>query len=256
MNRKILVKILLVLVLAAAVILFWALGLSRYFSLEWVKESHHALVDLFRQHPAGVTAGYAGIYVVMAALSLPGAAVMSLAGAVVLGFWPALVAVSFASSLGATLACAASRFLLGDWVQRRFSGRLSAINRGVEQEGAFYLFTLRLVPVFPFFLINLAMGMTRMPLARFYWVSQLGMLPGTAVYVNAGTQLGRLDSAGGILSPALLASFALLGIFPLAAKKALDGFRKRTGRAAGAMDATVAPDDSSQPANTAREGRE
>ena len=231
MKRKTLAKILLASAVAAAVILFWALGLSRYVSLTWVKESHHSLVELFRTHPAGVLDGYMGLYVAMAALSLPGAAVMTLAGAAVLGFWPALLAVSFASSLGATLACAASRFLLGEWVQRRFSARLAAVNQGVEREGAFYLFTLRLVPVFPFWLINLAMGLTRMPLGRFYWVSQVGMLPGTAVFVNAGTQLGNLQSASGILSPGVLGSFALLGIFPLAAKKAVDWYRKRAGRA-------------------------
>ncbi|MBW1989263.1 MAG: TVP38/TMEM64 family protein [Deltaproteobacteria bacterium] len=155
---------------------------------------------------------------------------MTLAGGAVFGFWVTLLVVSFASSIGATLACLAARFVVGDFVQRRFSRRLAAINRGVEREGGVYLFTLRLVPLFPFFLINLAMGLTRMPLWKFYWVSQAGMLPGTAVYVNAGTQLGRIDSVSGVLSPRVVASFVLLGVFPLAAKWAVRTWRRRTGR--------------------------
>ena len=165
--------------------------------------------------------GYLLVYVLVTALFLPGAAVMTLAGGALFGFWPALLVVSFASTIGATLALLVSRFLLRDWVQGRFGDRLKAINAGIEAEGAFYLFSLRLVPIFPFFLINLAMGLTPLRSATFYWISQLGMLPGTAVYVNAGTQLGQIESAAGILSPQILLSFALLGLFPLAAKKIL-----------------------------------
>ncbi|MEF1173996.1 TVP38/TMEM64 family protein, partial [Vibrio sinaloensis] len=134
------------------------------------------------------------------------------------GFWTSLLLVSFASTIGATLAFLSSRFLLRDWVQGKFGDKLSAINQGVERDGAFYLFSLRLIPVFPFFLINLLMGLTPISVARFYFVSQLGMLPGTAVYLNAGTQLAQIESLSGIVSPSVLASFALLGLFPVIAK--------------------------------------
>ncbi|MPM75767.1 hypothetical protein SDC9_122761 [bioreactor metagenome] len=159
------------------------------------------------------------IYVVATALSLPGAALLTLAGGAIFGLLWGTVIVSFASTLGATLAFLMSRFLLRDWVSQRFGQRLDAIDEGVKREGAFYLFTLRLVPVFPFFLINLLFGLTAMNARTFFWVSQIGMLAGTLVYVNAGTQLARLDSLSGILSPALLGSFALLGVFPLIARK-------------------------------------
>ncbi len=148
------------------------------------------------------------------------------------GLWTGLLVVSFASSIGATLACLVARFVLRDWVQNKFGDKLSAINKGIEAEGPFYLFTLRLVPIFPFFVINLLMGLTRMPLRTFYWVSQLGMLAGTAVYVNAGKELAKIDSLSGILSPSLLISFAILGIFPIAVKKLLAWYRSRSGKAA------------------------
>ena len=159
------------------------------------------------------------IYVAVTALSLPGAVVMTLAGGALFGLWVGLLVVSFASSIGATLAFLASRLLLRDWVQGRFGDRLAAVNAGIAKDGAFYLFTLRLVPLFPFFVINLLMGLTPIKTRTFYWVSQVGMLAGTLVFVNAGTQLAKLDSLSGILSPALLGSFALLGVFPLLAKK-------------------------------------
>jgi dihydrolipoamide dehydrogenase len=164
---------------------------------------------------------------VVTALSLPGAAVMTLAGGGLLGFWTALVTVSFASTIGATLAFLASRFLFRDWVQGKFGDKLKSINEGVEREGSFYLFTLRLVPLFPFFVINLVMGLTPMRAGAYYLVSQIGMLPGTAVFVNAGTQLGQIESAAGILSPGILISFVLLGIFPLIAKRIIDIVKNR-----------------------------
>jgi uncharacterized membrane protein YdjX (TVP38/TMEM64 family) len=144
---------------------------------------------------------------------------MTLAGGALFGFFIGLAAVSFASTIGATLACFVSRYLLRGWVEEKFGDRLSAINSGIEKEGAFYLFMLRLIPVFPFFIINLLMGLTRIKLVTFYWVSQLGMLAGTAVYVNAGKEIGKIDSLSGILSPGLIISFVILGIFPLAVKK-------------------------------------
>ena len=227
MNRK---KLIVIGIVAALAVAFFAFDLGRFFTLDYVKASQARFAALYAEHTAAVLAGYFVVYVAVTGLSLPGATVISLAGGALFGFWVGLVVISFASSLGATLACAASRFVLRDWVARRFGDKLAAIDRGIEQEGAFYLFTLRLIPVFPFFLINLAMGLTPMRLAAFYWVSQLGMLPGTMVYVNAGRELGRLESLSGILSPSLLASFALLGLFPLAAKKVVGYVRARSGR--------------------------
>ncbi len=162
---------------------------------------------------------YGLLYISVTGLSLPGAAILTLAGGAIFGvFWGTLI-VSFASSIGATLAFLASRFLFRDSVKDKFGEQLKAIDEGVAKEGAFYLFTLRLIPVFPFFMINLLMGLSNMKTWTFYWVSQIGMLAGTVVYVNAGTQLGHIKSLAGILSPAVLGSFILLGIFPLLAKR-------------------------------------
>jgi len=162
---------------------------------------------------------YMGIYVLVTALSLPGAAVMSLAGGALFGIWIGLVVVSFASTIGATLAFLIARFILRDYVQNKFGDKLNTINEGIRKDGSFYLFTLRLVPIFPFFVINLAMALTPIRTGVFYIVSQIGMLPGTLVYVNAGTQLGKIESAQGILSPGLILSFVLLGILPLITRK-------------------------------------
>ncbi|MBI4996566.1 MAG: FAD-dependent oxidoreductase [Rhodocyclales bacterium] len=215
-------KALLVVVIAAAVGLFFAFDLGRFLSLEALK-AQQAAIEAFRAEQPWLAASiYFAIYVAVTALSLPGATLMTLAGGAVFGLWWGLLIVSFASSLGATLAFLVSRFLLRDWVAARFGGRLAAIDAGIKREGAFYLFTLRLVPVFPFFVINLLFGLTAMKARSFYWVSQLGMLAGTVVYVNAGTQLAKIDSLAGIVSPGLLASFALLGVFPLIAKKIVD----------------------------------
>ncbi len=220
-------------VVAALGVAFFAFDLGRFLTLDYVKASQARFAGLYAEHAVAVLAGYFALYVTVTALSLPGATVMTLAGGALFGFWVGLAVISFASSIGATLACAASRFVLRDWVARRFGPKLAASDRGVEQEGAFYLFTLRLIPAFPFFLVNLAMGLTPMRLGAYYWVSQLGMLPGTMVYVNAGKELGRLSSLSGILSPSLIISFALLGIFPLAARKVLGYVRSRPGRGPG-----------------------
>ncbi len=209
----------LLLLIAALVVAFFALDLGRFLTLEALKSSQAAFAAWFDTSPWLVAGAYFLIYVAVTGLSLPGATVMTLAGGAFFGLWTGLLLVSFASSIGATLAFLASRFLLRDWVQNRFGSRLAAINAGMAKDGAFYLFTLRLVPVFPFFIINLLLGLTPIKTRTFYWVSQLGMLAGTAVYVNAGTQLAQLDSLSGILSPGLLGSFALLGLFPLLAKQ-------------------------------------
>ena len=220
-------QILLVLLLALAVAAFVVLDGARWLSFEQLKASQASFAQWHAQQPLTVAALYFGVYVVATALSFPGATIITLAGGAVFGFWPGLLIVSFASTLGATLAFWASRFVLRDWVEARFGQRLADIHTGVEKEGAFYLFSLRLIPVVPFVLINLLMGLTRMKTWTYYWVSQLGMLAGTAVYVNAGTQLGQLDSLRGILSPALLGSFVLLGLFPLLARRLLLAVQKR-----------------------------
>ncbi|MGE4295400.1 MAG: TVP38/TMEM64 family protein [Campylobacterales bacterium] len=223
----------LLLVAAIAVViglLIWA-DVGRYLNFEYLKTHYHALQSLYHEHPAVFVLAYFVAYVIITGLSFPGAVIISLAGAAVFGFWVALIVISFASTIGATLAFLSSRFLLREWVQTRFAGKLEPINKGFEKEGAFYLFTLRLVPLFPFFMINLVMGLTPLRVRTYFWVSQLGMLPGTAVYINAGTQLGQLDSLQGIMSPAFLISFALLGVFPLIAKKAMVPLRARFGKA-------------------------
>ncbi|HEX6689950.1 MAG TPA: FAD-dependent oxidoreductase, partial [Burkholderiales bacterium] len=182
----------------------------------------------YQAHPWQTAAGFFAVYVAATALSLPGAAtLLTLAAGATFGLLWGTVLVSFASSLGATLAFLASRFVLRGWVQERFGAYLRGINEGVAKEGAFYLFTLRLIPAVPFFAINLAMGLTPLRAGTFYWVSQLGMLAGTVVYVNAGTQLGALESPAGILSPGLIGAFVLLGLFPLAAKRLVDVLKHR-----------------------------
>lgn len=224
MNPK---KILLLLAIAGAIAAFFALDLGRFLSLEQLKQSQAAFAELQAAHPWRVVAAYFAIYVAATALSLPGATIITLAGGALFGLWWGTLIVSFASSIGATLAFLVARFALRDTVQARFGQRLAEINRGIERDGAFYLFTLRLIPVVPFFVINLLMGLTTMKARTFYWVSQLGMLAGTVVYVNAGTQLARIDSLQGILSPGLLGSFVLLGLFPLAAKWVLAALQRR-----------------------------
>ncbi len=212
-------KLLLLLTLALLVSAFFVFDLGRFFSLDYFKSQQAAMEAYRLAHPA-LTAGiFFAIYVAVTGLSLPGAAIMTLAAGAIFGLLWGTVIVSFASTLGATLAFLTARFVLRDWVQGKFGDRLKAINAGMEREGGFYLFTLRLIPIFPFFVINLVMGLTPIRTWTFYWVSQVGMLAGTLVYVNAGTQLARIDSLKGVLSPELLVSFVLLGIFPLIAKK-------------------------------------
>jgi len=220
-------KLILVAVVLALIAAFFLLDLDRFLTLGYLKSQQQAFYDYYQSHRFWTLLAYFLSYVLVAALSLPGATVMTLAGGALFGFWPALLVVSFASTIGATLAMLVARFLLREWVQGKFGDKLKTINAGIEKEGAFYLFSLRLVPLFPFFLINLVMGLTPLRATAFYWVSQIGMLAGTAVYVNAGTRLGQLESAAGILSPALLISFALLGLFPLAAKKILAIVKER-----------------------------
>ncbi len=222
-NKKTLVLIALV----ALVALFFVFDLKQYFTLGFIKSQQNGFAALYADKPFTVIAGFFAVYVAVTALSLPGAAIMTLAGGAIFGLGVGTLIVSFAASLGATLAFLAARFVLGESVQNKFGSRLGEINKGIEKEGAFYLFTLRLVPLVPFFVINLVMGLTKMKTWTFYWVSQVGMLLGTAVYVNAGTQLAKIDSLKGILSPGLIGSFVLLGVFPLIAKKTVDAVKAR-----------------------------
>ncbi len=207
--------------------LFKLLGLGQYLTLSYVKTSQETFAAVYAKHRLMVIAGYMVIYILVTSLSLPGAAIMTLAGGALFGLLMGTVVVSFASTIGATLACFVSRFVLRDWVQGKFGAKLKEINEGIAREGPFYLFTLRLIPIFPFWLINMLMGLTKMPLRTFYWVSQVGMLAGTVVYVNAGKELAKINSLAGILSPELILSFVLLGLFPIAIKKLLSLYKSK-----------------------------
>jgi uncharacterized membrane protein YdjX (TVP38/TMEM64 family) len=213
--------------IAIGIATFRYFDLGQYLSLAYIKASQEKFQALYLSHRFIVIAAYMGIYIAVTALSLPGAVVLTLAGGALFGLTVGTVAVSFASTIGATLACIVSRFLLREWVQGKFGDKLAAINRGIDKEGAFYLFSLRLVPIFPFFVINLLMGLTRMRLFTFFWVSQIGMLAGTVVFVNAGKELAKIDSLSGILSPGVLISFVVLGLFPITVKKLLALYKRR-----------------------------
>ena len=230
MDKKLIQRIAIVGAILVLIVLFKVLGLGQYLTLDYLKSSQEKFAVLYNNNQIAVIAAYMLIYIAVTALSLPGAAVMTLAGGAMFGFWIGFVVVSFASTIGATLACFVARFLLRDWVQNKFGDRLTAINEGIAKEGAFYLFSLRLVPIFPFFVINLVLGLTNLPLLTFYWVSQVGMLPGTMVYVNAGKELAKIDSLSGILSPALIISFVILGLFPITVKKLLAWYKRRQGK--------------------------
>jgi pyruvate/2-oxoglutarate dehydrogenase complex dihydrolipoamide dehydrogenase (E3) component/uncharacterized membrane protein YdjX (TVP38/TMEM64 family) len=220
-------RLLLLAFIAALVAVYFTFDLGQYLSLDYFKTQQAAIESYRASHPWQTALLFFLVYVAVTGLSLPGATLMTLVGGAIFGLlWGTLI-ISFASTIGATLAFLAARFLLRDGVQRNFGDRLGAINAGVAKDGPFYLFTLRLVPIFPFFVINLVMGLTPLRASTFYWVSQIGMLPATLVYVNAGREIGRIDSLSGILSPGLLLSFVLLGIFPLIAKKAVDLVKAR-----------------------------
>ncbi len=220
-------KLGIILVFAALIAAFFVFDLGQFLSFEYLKEQRETFQGFADDFPIKAALYFFIIYVAVTGLSLPGAAVMTLLAGALFGVVEGTILVSFASTIGATLAFLVSRLALRDWVQGKFGDSLKAINAGVEKEGAFYLFGLRLVPLFPFFVINLVMGLTPIKARTFFWVSQLGMFPGTIVYVNAGTQLGQLDSPAGILSPGLIASFVLLGLFPLIAKKIMSAIKAR-----------------------------
>ena len=220
-------RILLAVVIAALAYAFFAFDLGQYFSLEYFKAQQANIMAYYEANPWQTALIFFAIYVAVTGLSLPGAAIMTLMGGAIFGLLWATIIVSFASTIGATLAFLVSRFLLRDAMQSKFGNNLKAVNAGIEKDGAFYLFTLRLVPAFPFFVINLVMGLTPIRTSTFFLVSQVGMLAGTIVYVNAGTQIAKIESLSGILSPGLIASFALLGVFPLIAKKLVEFIKAR-----------------------------
>ncbi|MCF8883722.1 FAD-dependent oxidoreductase [Erythrobacter sp. SN021] len=220
-------KILIILALAALIAAYFAFGLGDYLTVEGIKQIADDVGGYYARNPAQVIALFFLVYVAVTAASLPGAAVMTLAAGAMFGVLVGTIVVSFASTLGATLAFLASRYVLRDTIEARFGERLKAVNQGLERDGAFYLFTIRMIPLFPFFVVNLVMGLTRIRAWTYAWVSQVGMLLGTIVYVNAGTQLARIDTLAGIASPAVLISFALLGIAPWFAKAIIAWIKRR-----------------------------
>ena len=220
-------KLIIAVLILTAIGGFWLMGGAEYLALESLKASRDALAARYEENSLATLAAFSGIYILVIALSLPGAAVMTLAAGALFGFWPALILVSFASTIGATLAFLTARYLFADAFQSRYADKMAAVNRGIEKEGAFYLLALRLVPLFPFFLINILMGLTRMPATTFYGASQIGMLPGTIAYVYAGTQLAGIESLRDVLSPGMIAAFTVLGIMPLLARRVVDFLRQR-----------------------------
>lgn len=214
-------RLALLLLIAAAVAAFFALDLQHELTWDNLKARRDDLQAQVAANPAAAVAIYCAVYVAITALSLPAATIVTLAGGALFGRWLGTLLVSCSSTLGATLAFLLTRYLFGGWVQRRWADRLEPINRGIEKDGAYYLFTLRLVPLFPFFVVNAAMGLTRMRVGTYWWVSQLGMLPVTFIYVNAGSELAQVVSPKDIVSPGLLLSLVLLGVGPLLLRKGL-----------------------------------
>lgn len=223
--------ILLLLIVLTIVAFFW-FGGARYLSLEFLRGSYEELQAIAEREWLQAAAFFFVLYTALASLNVPGAAaVMTLAGGAVFGLLWGTILVSFASSIGATLGFLLSRFLLRDFLERRFPVEAERVNEGIRRDGALYLFSVRIVAVFPFFIINLLMGLTRLRTSTFYWVSQVSMLPGTIVYVNAGTQISRIESASDIMSPGVAGSFLLLGLFPLITKRIMNAVNARRHRA-------------------------
>jgi uncharacterized membrane protein YdjX (TVP38/TMEM64 family) len=231
MKRKIkgniIKKMPILVIIVLGVVAFRYFDLGQYLTLDYIKASQENFQSLYQAHRALVIAAYMGIYIMVTALSLPGAAVLTLAGGGLFGLGVGTLVVSFASTIGATLACLVSRFLLREWVQNKFGDRLKTINEGIEREGAFICSRSAWCPSFHFLSSICSWGLTRMRLVTFFWVSQIGMLAGTLVYVNAGKELAKIDSLSGILSPGLLISFAVLGLFPISVKKLLAIYKRK-----------------------------
>lgn len=227
MQTKSLIRLLILVLFVSLVASYFWFDLGRFLTLDYIQSQQAAFADYYQAHPIKTVAAFMFIYIMVTAASIPGAALLTLLAGGLLGLWVGLVAVSFASTIGATLAFLAARFLFQDAVQQKFRKRLQGVNDGIRKEGAFYLFALRMIPVVPFFLINLLMALTPIKTWTFFWVSQLGMLLGTFAYVNAGTQLAKIDALSGILSPIFLGSLALIGLVPIVSKWLVGDFRAR-----------------------------
>ena len=221
-------KIILICILFVLIATFFIFDLNQYFNLELFK-SKRAVIDAYYENSPVLTGSiFFFIYVTLTSLSLPAAGIMTLIGGAIFGLIWGTILVSFAASIGATFAFLACRYLFRDTIQNRFENKLKPFNEGIRKDGALYLFTLRLVPIFPFFVINAVMGLTPIRTVTFFIVSQIGMIPATMVFVNAGKQIAKIEEVGDILSPELIASFILLGLFPLIAKKSVDYIKSRT----------------------------
>ena len=210
--------------------LFFFLPVHEYLSLEYLQQQRREIVDLYLEHPIFFIATYVAIYVVLTGLSIPSATLLTLIGGAVFGLTTGTIVILFASTLGAICSFILARFVLGEYVQQKFSRQLHQVNRGIAEEGAFYLFGLRVAPIVPYFVVNFVMALTPIRLWTYYWVTQLGMLPGTILYVNSGKELGQLQSLTGVLSWSLILSLVALGVFPLVAKKLVDVIRTRIHR--------------------------
>ena len=221
-------KTIVILLILLAFFGFFYFDLAKFLTLEGMKEQQVLILQNLNDHYWYYFSGFCTVYIISTALSLPGAAILTLLGGGLFGLVWGTLAVSFSSTMGATVAFWSARFLLKESVEQKFKGTLEKINSGVENEGGFYLFSLRLIPIFPFFVVNLLMGLTKMKTFTYMWVSALGMFPGTVAYVNAGTQLSKLDSLSGLVSPGMLGAFAFLGVLPIASKKIIQLLRKQS----------------------------
>ncbi len=219
-------KVALVILVIGLLATFFLLDGDAYLNLGYLQQVRGDVVFYVESNPLVSSVSYFVLYVLVTALSVPGALIMTLAGGAVFGLPWGLLLVSFASTIGATLAMLVSRMLLRDWVQARFKTQLVTVNQGLTDDGGFYLFSLRMVPLLPFFMVNLVMGLTGISIWQFYWVSQVGMLAATFVFVFAGTQLAAIETLSGILSPGMIVALSLLGLFPLLAKKSLNWLRR------------------------------
>lgn len=224
MNKK---KLSVIILLISIIGLFFILDLGQYLDLTYIKSKQEAINNYYSINPIFTALIFFISYILITGVSLPGASIMTLIGGAIFGVGWGTLLVSFGSVLGATMAFLVVRYLFHDFIQNRYSKQLEPINNGIKKEGGFYLFSIRLVPAFPFFIINALMALTPIKTINFALISQIGMLPATIVYVNAGTQLAKIESLGDILSKELIISFVLLGIFPLLTKKIMDYVKQK-----------------------------
>lgn len=219
------------------VTVFVSFDLHRFLTLEYLRSSEVSLRQFQQNHPYTLMWAYFVVYFVVAAFALPGVLVSTVAGGFLFGLVQGTILVSFASTLGATASFLVARYVFRDWIEKKYGDKLHAVNDGIEREGGFYLFSMRLIPLFPYFLINVVMGLSQMKLKTFYWVSQAGMLPVSFVLVNAGKELGKIESLSGIIRPGLIASFVVLGLLPITTRKIISILRRilQNGKTDGAL---------------------